>query len=131
MTTHSVVCIIDTMLGSFLPPANSVWGKVICLQACVCQQGGVPDQVHPREQTAPRNTNPREQTPPGADTNPKTRYIPPRPGTPPGSRRPPKTRYPPDQVHPSPRPGTPPKTRYTPTTTAAGGTHPTGMHSCF
>ena len=25
-----------------LPPANEVWGKVICLQACVCLQGGVP-----------------------------------------------------------------------------------------
>ena len=25
-----------------LPPANEVWGKVICLQACVCQQGGGP-----------------------------------------------------------------------------------------
>ena len=23
-----------------LPPANEVWGKVICLQACVCPQGG-------------------------------------------------------------------------------------------
>ena len=24
----------------YLPPANEVWGKVICLQVCVCQQGG-------------------------------------------------------------------------------------------
>ena len=24
-----------------LPPANEVWGKVICLQACVCPRGGV------------------------------------------------------------------------------------------
>ena len=23
------------------PPANEVWGKVICLQACLCPQGGV------------------------------------------------------------------------------------------
>ena len=23
-----------------LPPANEVWGKVICLQACVCPKGG-------------------------------------------------------------------------------------------
>ena len=23
-----------------LPPANEVWGKVICLQVCVCPQGG-------------------------------------------------------------------------------------------
>ena len=26
--------------GISLPPANEVWGKVICLQACVCPQGG-------------------------------------------------------------------------------------------
>ena len=81
----------------FLPPANKVWGKVICLQACVCPQGrALPDQVHP----------PQEETPPpaaGADTTP------PGPGKlPPGADTPPKTRYTPqDQVHP-PGPGTPP-----------------------
>ena len=26
-------------LLTFLPPANEVWGKVICLQVCVCPQG--------------------------------------------------------------------------------------------
>ena len=26
--------------AKYLPPANEVWGKVICLQACVCPQGG-------------------------------------------------------------------------------------------
>ena len=26
----------------YLPPANEVWGKVICLQVCVCPWGGVP-----------------------------------------------------------------------------------------
>ena len=26
----------------YLPPANEVWGKVKCLQVCVCPQGGVP-----------------------------------------------------------------------------------------
>ena len=26
----------------YLPPANEVWGKVICLQACVCPQRGMP-----------------------------------------------------------------------------------------
>ena len=25
---------------TYLPPANEVWGKVICLQVCVCPQGG-------------------------------------------------------------------------------------------
>ena len=27
-------------LMKFLPPANEVWGKVICLQVCACPQGG-------------------------------------------------------------------------------------------
>ena len=27
-------------LHVFLPPTNEVWGKVICLQVCVCPQGG-------------------------------------------------------------------------------------------
>ena len=48
-----------------LPPANEVWGKVICVQACVCPQGEYltrytppgedtpQDQVHPPEQTPP------------------------------------------------------------------------------
>ena len=27
-------------ISLLLPPANEVWGKVICLQACVCPQGG-------------------------------------------------------------------------------------------
>ena len=26
--------------AAFLPPANEVWGKVICLQVCVCPQEG-------------------------------------------------------------------------------------------
>ena len=25
----------------YLPPANEVWGKVICLQVCACPRGGV------------------------------------------------------------------------------------------
>ena len=63
------------------------------------------------------------------DTTPGTRYTPLGPGAPQ------------DQVH-SPGPGTPPEARYTPTPTPtadhaqrygqhAGGTHPTGMHSCL
>ena len=100
------------------------------LQACVCPQGGVPDQVHPPE-----------QTPPGSGTPPRTRYPPIYPGT----RYTPRTRYTPqDQVHPPdpgtpPRPGTPPGPGNPPgpgtpprdTATAANGTHPTGMHSCL
>ena len=61
--------------------------------------------------------------PPGARYTPQTRY------TPPGTRYTPQ-----DQVHPPHRPGTP-QTRYTPPGPGryglrAGGTHPTGMHSC-
>ena len=71
------------MKCQFLPPANEVWGKVICLQVCVCPQGGyltsyTPwDQVHPQDQVHP----------PGADT-PQSR--PPR-------SRPPRSRHPPEQ----------------------------------
>ena len=98
---------------------------------------GVPDQVHPQEQTAPgtrytprarytpRSRHPPDQVhPPGADT-PLGLGTPPGPGIPPWSRHtppdqvPPRTRYtpmgpgtpqsrhPPDQVHP-------PGTKYTP-----------------
>ena len=79
---------------AYLPPANEVWGKVICLQASVCARGGgVPDQVQPRDQVQP----PSEQTPPG-------------PGTPPlCSRQTPQTRYTPRADTP-PGPGTPPHT---------------------
>ena len=86
------------------------------------------DQVHPLEQTPPgpgtppNQVHPRarytplEQTPPGPGT-------PPRPGTP---TRPGSPTW--DQVHHPPLgPGTPPRD----TSTAADGTHPTGMHSCF
>ena len=31
--------VILVKLKRFLPPANEVWGKVICLQVCVCPQG--------------------------------------------------------------------------------------------
>ena len=115
------------------------------LQVCVIlfTGGGVPDQVHP---------------PPGPGALPRTRYTPPEPGTPPrpgtppwDQVHPPRPGTPPDQVHP-PGPGThPPGTRYTPQPGTppldqvhppgtrelrryglrAGGTHPTGMHSCL
>ena len=87
-----------------LPPANEVWGKVIFSEACVKNSvhGGV--------------------------------YLgryPPRTGrcTPPGIRQ----VHPLDQVHPPwDQAGTPPwavhARRYG---QQAGGTHPTGMHSCF
>ena len=84
---------------------------------------------------------------PGMPPGPGT---PPRPGTPSGTRYTPlvqvhpprdqvhplRTRYTPtlDQVHPPWDQVHPPGTTYTPprdTATAADGTHPTGMHSCY
>ena len=67
----------------FLLPANEVWGKVICLQVCVCPQGGC-----------------------------LVRGVP-APGRMGGLIR-----------------GGLPVETHPPTATAAGGTHPTGMHSC-
>ena len=85
-----------------------------------------PGQTPPREQTPPRSRH----VPPGADT---AWQIPPRsrhtlgrqPLTPPGSKHPPphgadtpQEQTPPCTVHPG---------RYG---QQAGGTHPTGMHTC-
>ena len=71
----------------------------------------------PWEQTPPP---PGEQTPLGAET-PLSRH-------PPGADAPPQSRH-------SPRADTPPREQAPPpprdTVTAADGTHPTGMHSCF
>ena len=100
------------------------FAKVMFLHVSVCPQGGVP--VHPLG----------SGTPTGPGTPPRTRYTPwdqeHSPSYGPGT-------LPNDQVHPSGS-GTPP-TRNTPpglgTVHAgrygqqAGGTHPTGMHSCF
>ena len=77
-------------------------------------RGGVPGQVPPRTRYTPR-----------------TRY-------PPDQVHPPGTRYPLDQVHPPQNQVAPPGSRYTPGAVhagrygqQAGGTHPTGMRSCF
>ena len=117
---------------------------------------GTPRQVHPRAGTPPwagtppsrqvHPPSPQAGTPPGryttlqADTPPSPqagtppplgRYTPPWVGTPPWASTPP------GQVNPpwagkSPQAGTPPGVvhagRYG---QQAGGTHPTGMHSCF
>ena len=96
------------------------------------------DQVPPQDQVHTPGTRytPRDQVHP-----PRTRYTPPKDQVhPPGQVQPPLdqvhppgTRYTPrDQVHPPP-----PWTRYTPPlgperySLLTGGTHPTGMHSCF
>ena len=100
-----------------LPPANEVYEGYVFTRVCYSVQGGgggvPPDQVHPRDQVPPTGTPPQDQVhPPGTKHTPR------------------------DQVHP-PGPGTPPGTRYTPRAVhagiygqQAGGTHPTGMHSC-
>ena len=35
-----IILISSDCFRAFLPPANEVWGKVICLQVCICPQGG-------------------------------------------------------------------------------------------
>ena len=99
-----------------------------------------PDQVHPPDQVFPWDQG-----------HPQTRYTPPGPGTPLDQVQPSRPGTTPmDQVHPlgpgkPPGPGTLPQTRYTPRDQVpppdaehagrygqhAGGTHPTGMKSCF
>ena len=109
--------------GSSLPPANEVWGKVIFLHLSVILfTGGVPGQVHPRQ------------------VHPPGQVHPPWTGTPPG-QVPLRQVHPPGQVH-TPQAGTPRPPRQGPPGGTplqcmlgygqqAGGTHPTGMHSCY
>ena len=40
MKIQSHILFVHVKILPLLPPANEVWGKVICLQACVCPQGG-------------------------------------------------------------------------------------------
>ena len=134
-----------------LSPANEVWGKVIFSEACV------KSSVHRVGSTWAGAPPPGQGTPPGPGTppcrythppTPQTRYTP-APGQvhppdqvhptqnqvhPPGPGTSPRQVQPPDQVHPQ-EPGTAPPPlravnvwRYG---QQAGGTHPTGMHSCF
>ena len=75
---------------------------------------------HPQEQTPPQSRHPPRATPPWSrHPPPQSRNPhPPRADTPPGSRQPP-----PEQTHPGEH-----AVRYG---QRAGGTHPTGMQSCF
>ena len=95
-----------------LPPANEVWGKVIFSVACVKNSvhrgGGVPGQVHPQGRFTPQA---------GTLPPPGTVHPHPQAGTPPP--------HPSGQVHPPP--GAVHAGKYG---QQAGGTHPTGMHSC-
>ena len=124
---------IPLILWGFYRPQRSCEGYVFT-GVCLSTGGGgrVPDQVHPRRSrhTPPRgaDTHPpgsrplRVSTPPGARYTPRTRYTP-------------GTRYTPQGADP-PGPGTAPWDQVYPpppwdTATAADGTHPTGMHSCW
>ena len=87
-----------------LPPANEVWGKVIFSVACV------KNSVHGGGGSTWADTPPRAGTPPRqVHPQPPSRYI---------------TSPTPGQVHP---PGAVHAGKYG---QQAGGTHPTGMHSC-
>ena len=120
-----------------LPLGNEVWGKVIFSVACV------KNPVHRGEYLGrypPAGTPPGRYTPLGRYTTLQAGTPPsPQAGTPPplGRYTPPWAGTPPGQVNPpwagkSPQAGTPPGVvhagRYG---QQAGGTHPTGMHSCF
>ena len=109
--------------------------KVMFLQASVFPQGdGVSASVHagmpqPPGADTPLEQTPRNRHPPGADPDPPSREQ-----TPPlWSRHPPSgSRYPWEQTLPIPGADTSPEqTPPRDTATAADGTHPTGMHSCF
>ena len=112
------------VLPTLLPPATKLGQGYVFTGVChsVNRGGEVPDQVHP----------PGQGTPPGLGAPPR-HQVHPR-----DQVHPPRTRYTPrDQVHP-PRPGTPPGLGTPPGTEhagrygqRAGGTHPTGMQSCY
>ena len=139
-----------------LPPANEVCEGYAFTGVClstggVCPiacwdppQADTPQQVHPPGQTPPRQVHPPGQVHP--------RQVHPPAGTPlrqvhtPGQVHPlagtplwagtPLGRYTPGQVHPllgryTPWVGTPPAQCMLEYGQQAGGTHPTGMHSCF
>ena len=157
---YSIRKAILCFYGNIYRPQRS-WGKVMFLQvSCdsvhvgggyLTWSGGcVPDQVPLLPGTPPSDqVPPQDQVhPPGPGTPPRTRYTP-RPGTPPHQTRytPHQTRYtpPPDQVHPPdqvppldqvhPPDQVPPQDQVHPRTRSygqrAGGTHPTGMQSCY
>ena len=115
----------------FAPVCHSVHGGREYLGRYILpEQVHPPRQVHPLGRYTPNRYTPRQVHPLGMYT--------PQAGTPPWAGSPPTGtppgRYTPQQVHPLGRyipPG-----RYTPHPSpsegqCAGGTHPTGMHSCY
>ena len=103
--TRTLQCAIVTV-------RNEV-AKVMFLQACVCPHGGCLPQCMLGYHTPPSGADPPEQTPPSP-----WEQTPPTPGA---DTHPPWSRQPPLGADNPPRE----------TATAADGTHPTGMHSCW
>ena len=106
----------------FLPPATKLGQGYVFTGVC--------DSVHRGGECLTRYPAGTRCTPPGSGTSPRDQVHPLGPGTPSRTRCTPQTRYTPrEQVPPPPGPGTPPgQGRYG---LPAGGTHPTGMQSCF
>ena len=147
--------LMKLLLSNFYRPQRS-WEGYVLTGVCLSTGEGYLTRYTPQGAATPRSRHPPGLgTPPRPGTAPRTRYTPWDQVPLPGTRYTPQTRCTPlpgtrctpvqDQVHP-PGPGTPPpdqvcpQTRYTPpgpatpprdTATAADGTHPTGMHSCF
>ena len=132
---HNVSSYLHGNVNKLLPPANKVWGKVIFSVACVnnsVQRVGCLPQcmlgyTHPPEQTSREQTPPGSRHPPRADTPPE--QMPPLGADTPQSRHPPGNRPPWEQT--SPRSRHPPAKHAGRYGQRAGGTHPTGMQSCF
>ena len=130
-----------------LPPATKLGQGYVFTGVCdSVNRGGVylsacwdtpPGGRHPLGADTPQSRQPREQTPPRADTDgnrhhPMGADPPPPEQTSPGADIPPSRQPPgadtPQSRHPPSRPPTEHAGRYG---QRAGGTHPTGMQSCF
>ena len=114
-----LICNTIYLMRSFLPPATKFGQGYVFTGMC--------DSVHRGVCLSACWDTPPEQTPPPRSRPPPRPGRPPLEQTPPSSRHPPKTRHPPGQALPPP-PGTEHAGRYG---QCAGGTHPTGMQSCF
>ena len=116
------VNVLFSINPKYLPPANRVCGKVIFLQVCVCPQGGWCVRLH-TPSPGLHTPSPGLRAPPGLRTPP--RLCAPQDYIPPQTTYPPWTTYPPDYI---------PPLDYVPPSVdglCAGGTHPTGKHSCL
>ena len=107
-------------IGEYLPSATKL--RRLCFYTCLsfCSQGWGSASVHAGTPPPPRAGTPWEQTPPRSGTPPNQ--------APPGSRHP--LEHTPPQTRNTPRSRQPPPPGAE-TATAADGTHPTGMHSCW